>query len=204
MFQATDQDWTKLYLEATGELPPHMPPPKGKGSRSTCNIDADRAHDVVTRRSVSGVLLFFNNMPVNKWISKRQKMVESSSYGSELVAARVAIELIIEFRYKVRMLGVPVTETALMLGDNMSIIINTTIPSSQLKKKHNAIAYHRVCEAIAGKSSSLSIFQVRKMSPMWSQSHYPTNNFSGLYGTCYSGSHYLENHHQMLNPERRV
>ena len=38
-----------------------------------------------------------------------------------------------------------------MLGDNMSVVLNTTIPSSQLKKKHNAIAYHRVREAIAAK-----------------------------------------------------
>jgi hypothetical protein len=36
-----------------------------------------------------------------------------------------------------------------MLGDNMSVVLNTTVPSSQLKKKHNAIAYHRVREAIA-------------------------------------------------------
>jgi hypothetical protein len=36
-----------------------------------------------------------------------------------------------------------------MYGDNMSVILNTTVPSSQLKKKHNAIAYHRVREAIA-------------------------------------------------------
>jgi hypothetical protein len=31
----------------------------------------------------------------------------------------------------------------------MSVVLNTTVPSSQLKKKHNAIAYHRVREAIA-------------------------------------------------------
>jgi hypothetical protein len=49
------------------------------------------------------------------------------------------------------MLVVPVTEPTLMLGDNMSVIINTTIPSNRLKKKHNAIAYHHVCEAIPGK-----------------------------------------------------
>jgi hypothetical protein len=30
------------------------------------------------------------------------------------------------------------------------VVLNTTVPSSQLKKKHNAIAYHRVREAIAG------------------------------------------------------
>jgi hypothetical protein len=40
---------------------------------------------------------------------------------------------------------------ALMLGDNISVILNTTVPSSVLKKKHNAIAYHRVREAIAAR-----------------------------------------------------
>jgi hypothetical protein len=38
-----------------------------------------------------------------------------------------------------------------MLGDNMSVVLNTTIPSSSLKKKHLACSYHRVREAIAGK-----------------------------------------------------
>jgi hypothetical protein len=40
---------------------------------------------------------------------------------------------------------------ALMLGDNMSVVLNTTVPSSVLKKNHNAIAYHRVREAIAAR-----------------------------------------------------
>ena len=38
----------------------------------------------------------------------------------------------------------------LLLGDNMSVVLNTTIPSSSLKKKHLACSYHRVREAIAG------------------------------------------------------
>ena len=36
-----------------------------------------------------------------------------------------------------------------MLGDNMSVVLNTEVPPSVLKKKHNAIAYHWVMEAIA-------------------------------------------------------
>jgi hypothetical protein len=31
----------------------------------------------------------------------------------------------------------------------MSVIVNTTLPSSALKKKHQACNYHRICEAIA-------------------------------------------------------
>jgi hypothetical protein len=30
----------------------------------------------------------------------------------------------------------------LMLGNNMSVVINTSVPSSVLKKKYNAVAYH--------------------------------------------------------------
>jgi hypothetical protein len=33
----------------------------------------------------------------------------------------------------------------------MSVVVNTTVPSSILKKKHNAIAYHRVREAITAR-----------------------------------------------------
>ena len=47
------------------------------------------------------------------------------------------------------MLGIPVEKKSVMMRDNMSVVLNTTIPSSMLKKKHNACAYHRVREAIA-------------------------------------------------------
>jgi hypothetical protein len=50
-----------------------------------------------------------------------------------------------------RPLGVALDGTALMLGDNMSVVLNTTVPSSILKKKHNAIAYQRVREAITAR-----------------------------------------------------
>jgi hypothetical protein len=92
-----------------------------------------------------------NNTPI-RWISKQQKTVETSTYGSELVASRVATEIILEIRYMLRSLGVALDWPALMLGHNMSIVLNTTVPSSILKKKHNAIAYHRVREAIAATS----------------------------------------------------
>lgn len=65
------------------------------------------------------------------------------------MAGRQAVDLIIEYRYNLRMLGVPIDGPALMLGDNQSVVLNTTTPSSALKKKHCAIAYHRIREAIA-------------------------------------------------------
>jgi hypothetical protein len=54
-------------------------------------------------------------------------------------------------RYKFRMLGIKLEDQTMLLGDNMSVVLNTTIPSSALKKKHLACSYHRIREAIAGR-----------------------------------------------------
>ena len=64
-------------------------------------VDAYHAHDLVTRHSVTDALLFLNNTPI-KWYSKRQNM------GLEMVAARIATELIMEMLYKLLMLRVPI------------------------------------------------------------------------------------------------
>jgi hypothetical protein len=45
-------------------------------------------------------------------------------------------------------MGFELDGTVNMFGDNQSVILNTTIPSSQLKKKIHACAYHRVREMI--------------------------------------------------------
>ena len=142
------EGWSEFYPDCEEEIPHDMPTPKGKPVRLTVYVDADHAHDLVTRRSVTGIVAMVNNTPI-RWISKRQKTVESSTYGSELVAARIATELILELRYMLRMIGVPIDGPAKLLGDNMSVVINTTVPSSVLKKKHCAIGYHRVRESIA-------------------------------------------------------
>ena len=141
-------NWEEQYPGAKEELPPDMPIPKGKSIMINVYVDADHAHDQDTRRSVTGFILFINNTPV-KWYSKRQNTVETSTYGAELVALRIAVEGVIEFRYKLRMMGIPLQGPSQILCDNRSVVLNTTLPSSTLKKKHNAIAYHRVREAVA-------------------------------------------------------
>ena len=148
MLLSDEHKWTEFYHDAEEKLVPNAPEPKGKKVRVTVYVDVDHAHDQVTRRSVTGIILFLNNTPV-RYISKRQKTVESSTYGSELVAARIATELIIEVRCMLRDLGVPIDGPTQMFGDNLSVVLNTTVPSSVLKKKHNSIAYHMVREAIA-------------------------------------------------------
>ena len=60
-------------------------------------MDADHARDKLTRRSVTGIIILLNNTPIS-WYSKRQKTVELSTYGSELVASRLAVEQLIVLR----------------------------------------------------------------------------------------------------------
>ena len=143
-------NWHDLYPDSVMEILYDAPKPKGPPVRVTIWVDADHARDKLTCRSVTGILVMINHT-VARTFSKHQTTVELSTYGSELVAARIATDMAVELTYNLQMIGVPLDGSILMLGDNKSVVINTTIPSSVLKKKHNAIAYHRVCEAIAAR-----------------------------------------------------
>ena len=83
------------------------------------------------------------------WYSKRQNTVETSTSGSEFVAMRQATELIEALRYKLRMFGIPIDGPTRVYGDNCAVISNSLIPTLTLTKKHNAICYHPVSEAVA-------------------------------------------------------
>ena len=54
-------------------------------------------------------------------------------------------------RYQLAMPGCRVEDTSLLVGDNMAVILNTTVPSSSIKKKHQSCNYHKVRESIAAK-----------------------------------------------------
>ena len=47
------------------------------------------------------------------------------------------------------MMGARLEKSALLLGDNNSVVLNTTMPSSVLKKKHCAVSYHKIRETKA-------------------------------------------------------
>ncbi len=66
--------------------------------------------------------------------SQRQNTVESSTYGSELVAMRIVIKNLLGLRYKLRMVAMDVEKCSTLLRDNNSVIVNTQLPSSSIKK----------------------------------------------------------------------
>ena len=51
--------------------------------------------------------------------------------------------------YKLRMFGVPVDGPADVYCENAGVVKNASVPESMLSKKHNAINYHAVREAVA-------------------------------------------------------
>jgi hypothetical protein len=143
-------NWHDFYGDVMEAIPPNMPKPRGNYVKMTCFVDADHAGNLATRRSHTGILIFLNKAPI-VWFSKRQNTVETSTFGSELVAMRIATEMIEGLRYKLRMFGIPIEGATDVLCDNQGVVSNSSIPESQLMKKHNSICYHRVHEAcVAG------------------------------------------------------
>ena len=96
-----------MYGKISEEIPHDAPLPKGHYVRTTTYKDANLMHNLVTGRSCTGILHFLNGTPID-YFSKRQGQVETATYGSEFVAARIAVEQIIDLRYTLRMMGVPI------------------------------------------------------------------------------------------------
>ena len=145
------RDWTTSefgHLQGKEEIPPNRPQERGAGFVIRAKVDADHASNTVTRRSRTGFVVYVNSALVY-WFAKKQTSVESSSFGSEFCAMKTCCEYLRGLRYKLRMMGIPVLGPTYVSGDNQSVLANTTVPESQLKKKSQSIAYHFVREGAA-------------------------------------------------------
>jgi hypothetical protein len=142
-------DWEDtIYKGAKEEVPWNAPEPLGKSVKSTHYFDANLWHDIVSGRSVTGILHVFNKTPID-WYSKLQSTVETATFGSEYIAARTCVDQIIDLRNVLRYLGVPIDGPAMMFGDNETVVKGSSIPHIKLHKRHNALSYHRVRHAQA-------------------------------------------------------
>jgi len=83
------------YADAKEEIPLDVPKPKGKPVTVTSFFDANLCHNLVSRKSVTGILHQLNKTPIN-WHSKSQSTVKTATFGSECVAARTCTEQVID------------------------------------------------------------------------------------------------------------
>jgi hypothetical protein len=141
-------NWSSHYPDCSEQIPPNAPKALGRSVSTTCYVDADHAGCLETRRSHSGILIYVNRAPV-VWFSKRQNTVESSTFGSEYIALKTAVDLIEALRYKLRMFGIPIDDSTIVFCDNEAVRLNSTHSESTIKRKHVSIAYHRCREAQA-------------------------------------------------------
>ena len=137
-----------LYPDAIDYLPPNAPPSLGESVQINAFVDADLAGEQTTRRSQTGIIIYMNMAPII-WVSKRQNTVEASTFGSEMVALRAMVELIIGLRYKLRMFGIPIDGPCNVFCDNEAVTKSAMNPSTTLKRKHISISFHQVREAVA-------------------------------------------------------
>ena len=145
------RDWTSSefgHVEGKEELPPNMLEPRGLGFTIVAKVDADYTSNTVTRRSRTGILVYLNCSLIHWW-SKKQTSIESSSFGVEFTAMKQCCEYLCGLRYKLCMMGKLCDGPSHIYGDNQSVLANTTMPDSMIKKKSQSIAYHFVCEGSA-------------------------------------------------------
>jgi hypothetical protein len=86
---ALDLDYTEefndQYPEAFEEIDCNAPTPLVGEMEITVFVDSDHAHDKITRKSISGIIIFVGRTPVF-YSSKRQGAISTSTYGAEFCA----------------------------------------------------------------------------------------------------------------------
>ena len=128
-------DWARtVYGKVKEEIPPDAPTPKGKPIILTSYVDANLHHDMITGRSVTAVLHFANQTPI-EWFSKKQPTVETATYGSEFVAAKTAVQQAMGIRTFFRYLGTEILGPTHLFGDNGSVVTSGSLPHSPLRKR---------------------------------------------------------------------
>ena len=139
-----EYDWTRsVYSGACEQIPHDIPKPLGKHVQTTHYVDANLHHDLTTGKAVTAVLHFLNQTPIDAY-TKRQSTVETATYGSEFVAARTAVDQIIDIRTTLRYLGVPIKQTlatSIMLSDGIPYSLKTINTFRSMKNQMDPFSY---------------------------------------------------------------
>jgi hypothetical protein len=135
-------DWSSsIYGNSNEDRPPDQIVPRGKSMRTSTYQDASLYHDLVTGRSMSGIINFVNPTPVIS-LCKNQLAVETATYGSEFMVAHEPSHQIIQFHYTRCMMGIPLDRPSWMFGNSACLITYSALPHSTCNKCHNNLSYH--------------------------------------------------------------
>jgi hypothetical protein len=150
-YQDPEYDWSlSVYGDVKEIIPMDIPKPKGKYVTLSHYFDVNFYHDMVTGRSVTAILHFLNQTPMD-WYSKKQATVKTATFGSELIAVRTTINQIIDLQMTRHYLVIPIREKSYVFRDNKTVINASLTPHAKLHKRHNTLSFHHVREAVASK-----------------------------------------------------
>jgi hypothetical protein len=110
-------EWMECYGNVEEAIPPDMPPPLGKDVDLCMMVDSNHVGEKRTIRSHTGFIIFCNLAPII-WLSKQQATIETSVFGAEFVAMKHRIETLRGLRYKIHMMGIPLSGPTYIYGDN--------------------------------------------------------------------------------------
>ena len=128
-------DWTDLCPFAEEHIPDKALKTHNEEALTlTILVDASFASCQMTKRSCTSVIAILGSTVI-KTYCKRQHTVETSTHGAEIVGMRIGVEMALEIRYKLRMLGIKFEPVTNLLCDNQSVVINTQFPTSNLKEE---------------------------------------------------------------------
>ena len=103
------------------EIDSKIPEPMIDELAITAFVDSDHAHDRVTMKSMTGLLILVGRTPVY-FTCKHQGAIATSTYGAEFCAMRTTVEEVQAVRYMLRCLGVRVRTASLICGNNKEVI----------------------------------------------------------------------------------
>ena len=112
-------------------------------------IHSNHGHDKVAGKSIAGLLGFIGGIPIT-WHSKRQSSVMTSTFGTEFISLKKAIEEAVAYRYCCRSFGMRVAQPTTTYEDSMAVVLNSTQPGSNLNHKPMALSYYFCREHVAG------------------------------------------------------
>lgn len=120
-------------------------------------FDASWAANLITRRSITGIILYVGRTPIAAK-SRYQPIVESASYRSELSALRTAMDFKLKVLRKLQSFGVPVPHRRIF-NDNLAMLNNIASLNTTIGKKNADITLLRAKEIFA--SNAFEAYHVR-------------------------------------------
>ena len=112
-------DFVEKYQDAVEDVEPGLPEPLGSPMQPSICTDSDHAHDVVTRRSIMGILIYVGLTPVSS-VSRHQTTIAYSAYEAEFMAMRTATQEAKVIKNVLRSFGIPLDGPTLLFGDSLS------------------------------------------------------------------------------------